>query len=226
MKKQDELFDYQRKVLDTKQKTLICNWSKHIGKTYTLAMLVLKNKPKNVIYISRSKFKDIVRKIGEIFRTTELQHMIDEIKINKNCIQLTYNSGEVVNVFSLDYIQLADCSNIDYDYILFDGLLPFNIGQNAKQVVSMITVNNYNKHLQHLYDLDTEIFEVDYKTGVDCGLVCNVSMHQFKINDLNRFCSEYAILDNPALLARISELEDKLSNINIELRGLNKELNI
>ena len=46
------MFNYQKEVLNkTGNHTLICNWARCLGKTYTIMATILETKPKYVLYV-------------------------------------------------------------------------------------------------------------------------------------------------------------------------------
>jgi len=61
-----DLRDYQKQVLDYTGNHLICNWSRTLGKTYTIASIIFAKKPKKTLYVSSQDISLLKYKLEEI----------------------------------------------------------------------------------------------------------------------------------------------------------------
>lgn len=191
-KKESGLMDFQKEVIDCESDFIILNWCRNASKTFTLAKLIENKKPKNVIYISSSE--DMLYEFGDkINNYTKLnEDYFDDIPLGM--VVIKDNDGNEIKIYSNTYGKLN--KDLTYDYILYDDVLPFNIGVKANKVVSTISYNNYDKWLQKFYPT-AKIFEKDYKDMINLNLLPNSSIFWDKEISFKGFLNEYGILDNP-----------------------------
>jgi hypothetical protein len=81
-----------------------------------------------------------------------------------------------------------------FDYVIFDGLLPFETGFITTNSISLVHVNNCNKLLQKMY-LQHKIMELDYTKALEVGTINNKFVDENKNSEY--WYNEFAILDNP-----------------------------
>jgi len=195
-----EMFDYQ---LEAKNKigvtTTICNWSRICGKTFTLAMIILKDRPKQVLFIGKSidSLLDLRDKFAEIFNMDEnIKNSIKDIVFYQEQIKIIFWDNSVIKIYN--YISMPKGSiseDTKFDYIMFNDLLPFYIPYKTNRIISMVSINNYNKKLERLYKHDTIILNEDYLTGSKNGLISPKYIENCK--DKPNWFDDFAILDNP-----------------------------
>lgn len=195
------LYDYQKKVINSDTKTLICNWSRNLGATYTLARLILDKKLEFVVYIG--DFETIKEKIDECIRMLNLRNEIKSLRMNRDDIEIQFfGTNNYIRILSLKQATtLPQNRYIEYDYILFDKMLPFNTGLKTKQVISMVTINNHDKTLQKLYPKYksnfVDSYELDYTVAIENGLLSSSFIHGIMQENKEVFYNEYAILSDP-----------------------------
>jgi hypothetical protein len=179
-----KLYTYQEELLnDVKNgESVVCNWARGAGKTFMFSMILLKNKPSNVLYVGFDLI-EIGNKINEILRLDEYTaNTIKSLRTIKNEIKISFRDGS--EVFITKDGSILDC----VDYVFYDSYHRPEKETKEKYVV-MMTKNNGKKQLQQNYDC--KISEVDIFNLVECGLYDN-SFAREHISD-NRFLDEWAI---------------------------------
>jgi hypothetical protein len=186
------LFKHQEEIINCKKSTIICNWCRNASKTFTLAKTIEYNEPLNVMYISfLEDFADSMF-LNEIKQYTNLK--IKELEPNYMVLE-GINSKQIY-ICSDRYKNLN--KNILFDYLMFDEFLPFNVGVKAKQIMSMITYNNYNQWLQRFFP-GASILQIDYKEIVKLGLLKNEFILETRKLNPQKYYNEFAILDKPII---------------------------
>lgn len=170
------LYDYQKKAVEDENSTVIVNWSRGLGKTFTAMCKVLKDKPKSVLYVSpiNSFFVYFCSKIDEIKKLSN-NSSIKNIKTNKTndryytSLRIEYEDGNISEIYwykNEESRNLKSC----FDLIIFDESLPYNVPNiSGKQVVSFNSFNN------------------GYKTLTRKMFPQNVSIHETTKADFNKF---------------------------------------
>lgn len=193
------LFDYQKWAIDEKNlaeaKTHIWNWARNAGKTYMLGRLIIDNRPRRVVYVSRcGDFSYLGSKIESIYGV----HNFKSIFYSQSKIVIEGFNGLTTTIYSLEDALLPENRDLRYDYILFDDSLPRNTGLHTDRVISTITTNNYNNKLNRLFGEDVCITTIDYKPIVGYGLLhtehCKDMLNEISFE---KFCNEYALNNNP-----------------------------
>jgi len=219
-----KLYNYQQEVKNkTGVKTTIGNWSRGLGKTYTLSSIILDERPNYVLYVGKTSdgIRNLHQHFNEIFESnqSDIKNLIKSLNVMKDKIIIQYFDGIRTEIFDYAYLPIGSNENTLFDYLMFDDLLPIHIKYKCKRIISMVTVNNYNKKLEQLYKHNTIILNEDYSAGIKNGLF-KLSQIE-KSRELNTWYDNYAILDDPKL---ISKNTDKPTG-NIILNTLFNEIN-
>ncbi len=203
---EQRLYKHLEELVYNNNPTIICNWATGLGRTYGVAQKIIKNRLSNVLYVSfDSKIDHLANKISVIVKDKDFPDRDNVfLRISKEYIIIEYRDNEhtKTQIFNAETLRSGDYVPDCFDLIIFDGVLPFNIGYKAKQMVSMISVNNYDKKLQRLYPM-ADIIEYDYRYGVEQGILDENTIK--KIEDESYYYDKFAILDKP---------ESKLINNN------------
>lgn len=195
-----KLFDYQQEAKNkTGVKTTICNWSRGIGKTYTLSSIILDERPQNVLYVGNTSnsMKSLVDKFNEIFELhpKSIKGVIQDLKITQEKIIIQYFDGVQTTIYDYGFMPRGSNQEIQFDYIMFNDLLPTPIDYRCKRVISMVTVNNFNKRLEQLYKHNTVVLNEDYSAGVRNNIFTLNRIEKYKTS--NNWYDDYAILNDP-----------------------------
>lgn len=201
-------FEHQTEVINSCEPMIICNWARGLGKTFTIACKILNERYKNVLYVNcpmntvalQEKFREIgrLRLFG-----------FDVEKFSNDKIILSYMDGAKAVIYSYT-ISNRGLHTDSYDLIVFDGILPFKMDCIAKQVISMVTINNYDKKLQRLYPYN-RIYEYDYKYGIEQQLLDKNMMD--KMQDNPKFYDEFAILSKPDSALIDNQYSDRYNEV-------------
>jgi len=219
-----KLYNYQQEAKNKNGvKTTICNWSRGLGKTYTLSSIILDERPKDVLYVGKTSdgMRNIYQHFNEIFELypNGIKNLIKDLKIMKDKIIIQYFDGIRTTVFDYAFMPIRSNKDIIFDYLMFDDLLPMFIDYKCNRVMSMVTTNNYNKKLEQLYKHNTIILNEDYSTGIKNELF-ELSKIE-KSRELNIWYDNYAILDDPKLTSKNTDKP----TVNIILNTLYNEIN-
>lgn len=212
------LTEFQKEIIDSDNKTTICNWSRGLGKTYTCARIITDNKPRYVLYCNpKSKsLKNLSILIGEkISIDKKYGNTVSDVKYDRNQIIISYHDGNKTLVFNETFlINDSECKDhITFDYILFDESLPYNITNKGKQTISFITISHYN--LLNIMDMKYQNMSIHgLKDGLDNGLYHEQSIIKERQNfnntygNLEIFNNQFDILNEYDKIFK----EDKLNN--------------
>jgi len=210
-----QMFDYQKAVqIKTGRDTLICNWARGLGKTFTIMFLIIEQKPKNILYFKSNNeyLKTLNDKFNEtIYSCPNVKDSIKNIIMKKDKLEITYQNGEKTFIYNWYTLPLGHGIN-QFDYVIFDGLLPSPLENiNAKRTISFITVNNYDRHLERLFgDKTVIVLNEDYKTGINCDIFTNSFIDNIKQNiSIEDWYEQYDLLNNPN--------EDKQLNLDTNI---------
>jgi len=233
-----EYFDYQQEVpMGLKlHKNLILNWSRGLGKTFTLAKLVLDKRPKNVLYIRNNNNNSLIgitENIKQILMEKNNDYLknINGIQYGRKCVNIKWgkekeicnysnyndNQTNIYNYYDCENLQ-EQFQNIRYDYVFFDNILPYLISDlKYNRSISTITMNNFDKKLNTLYSQNYLILEADYKEGIKNNLYRGLELTDMNKENQSRWYSEFAILDDPCKKISDNSLIDILSKLEKEL---------
>lgn len=232
-----KLFDYQLKAGNQYCKTTICNWSRGLGKNYTLAAIILDEKPDHVMYISNEKtrFTCFFDKIKEVILLNNLNKYIDCIYMENYQIIIKYKSGNqtiIFNWFDLSQNQIQRLKSLYYDLVIYDDLLPNNEIYTSEdwkytKIISMVTMNNYNSNLETRFKTDAIILNEDYKIGLKYNLYNNRMLEESK-QEPDWWFNQFAIMDNPSDKKDNNDLfnENIILNLKNELECLGSKIQI
>ena len=160
-----KLLKHQEYVVNNKSSNIICNWARNAGKTFTIAKIIEKHKPQNVLYLCPKYYN------------------VDQLKNNLNS-NYTTNIHTDINDKNI---------NIFFDYVFFDEILPYNVGIKCKQSISFVTYNNSNKWLERFFPY-CEIYTVDYTEIVKENLLTQKHIDMTLATNAKRFKNEYGLL--------------------------------
>ncbi|MDD2627027.1 MAG: hypothetical protein PHI87_05725 [Candidatus Methanomethylophilus sp.] len=221
-KKIIKLFNYQQEAKNkTGVKTTICNWARNLGKTYTLSSIILDDKPQYVLYVggTSDNMRSLHGKFIEIFGYyPDIKNSIQDMNVMKDKISIRYFNGENTIIYDYSFLPRGSNENTLFDYIMFNDLLPMPIDYKCKRVISMVTVNNFNKRLEQLYKHNTVVLNEDYSAGIKNNIFTLNQIEKYKGKD--NWYNDYAILNDPN---NVLNNNDKI-NIYIVLNTLRNEI--
>lgn len=186
------LFDYQQEVVDSKEEEIICNWSRNLGKDYTLLCKILKDKPNRVLWVG--DFCLIGDKISEILNFSNLKDSMKLLYISKDNIRIKHPySPRVINIRKYT----GEYDKEEVDLIVFNNILPYKIKNiKSKQIISMISINNCDRKLQKLFP-NLKIREQGKDTLLKHQLVPESILELMKEDSSSKYYNEFDILSNP-----------------------------
>ncbi len=228
-----KLYDYQNAIqIKSGRDTLVCNWARGLGATYTIMATILKEKPNNVLYFkgNNDRLKALNDKYNEILHTNngeicidnEFTDKIKDIIHAKDKTKITFFNNQVVNIINWYSIPIGH-EVMNFDYIFFDGILPTPLKDiTGNRTISFVTTNNYDNHLEKLYGNNTtNILNEDYNTGLENGLFDKQMLDKITkdiqdTNNIKRWYDSYAIMDRPRGEV-VSYISNKDANRKYEL---------
>ncbi|TYS56318.1 hypothetical protein FZC83_01745 [Rossellomorea marisflavi] len=157
-------FTYQNELINEvrKGKTVVGNWARGAGKTFSLARVLFEVKPRKVLYFSDSSrgIWELGERIGELLSSDEdLKNSLSSYNISSNKIDFKFYTGETVVV--LPGKNSEGIRNVDY--VFFDNIFDEKLSYIGSQYVLVTTQNNHNKNLQHAHRckvIDVDIFDL------------------------------------------------------------------
>lgn len=192
-----KLFDYQEEFINAKEKLVIGNFARGLGKTFSLVNKIIKEKPKRVLWISPSyricanNFHINIRNIENI--SYDVIKGYANIEYNYNLKNKTFikfiGINESVKGEKADLVIIEDCI-FENDKIIKD---LYSIC-NCKQIIYTLTENNSDKHLNKMY-YNARIIEVDGFTAINKN-VFNLNKSKLFDMDDESYFNEFAILDD------------------------------
>ncbi|MBD5589178.1 DEAD/DEAH box helicase family protein [Clostridium botulinum] len=202
------LYDYQRKVVEDKNSTVIVNWSRGLGKTFTAMCKVLKSRPKRVLYVApiNSFFVYFCSKIDEIKKLSDDSN-IKNIKTNKTndkyytslCVE--HEDGNISEIY---WYKDEETRNLKshFDLIIFDESLPYNIPNiSTSQIISFNSFNNGYKALtRRMFSVNVSVHETteeDFKQ-FNKNVNCNW-LKKLRIDDFINYYDEFEIYSIPEI---------------------------
>ncbi|NFF77325.1 hypothetical protein FCV38_10115 [Clostridium sporogenes] len=229
------LYDYQKKAVEDENSTVIVNWSRGLGKTFTAMCKVLKDKPKSVLYVSpiNSFFVYFCSKIDEIKKLSN-NSSIKNIKTNKTndryytSLRIEYEDGNISEIYWYKNEETR-VLKLHFDLTIFDESLPYNIPNiSTSQIISFNSFNNGYKTLtRRMFPANVSIHETteaDFKQfnkNVNCDW-----LKKLRINDFINYYDEFEIYSIPEIgdidsymflkesLNRLQNEFSKISNCN------------
>lgn len=196
-----KMFDYQREVLiKIGRDTLICNWTRGLGATYTIVATILELEPMNVLYVGNGQncLKYLKDKCEDIFKDSSF-----ELNYSKEKIEILINDNthieKTINIYNYNLLPLGH-DNLEFDIIFFDGILPTQLKDiKTKRTVSFITTNNHDNHLEKLFgNNNVSILNEDYNTGLDNNLFNKVIIDNLRKNSSHKdWYEQFAIMSDP-----------------------------
>lgn len=213
-----KLYDFQREMVDNKDSFILCNWSKGLGKTYTIVNKIIKDKPKYVIVDSLGDLTSYREKLDDILHCNSfLFKDIESLSLMNNCIKIKYKDGSKTTIVTLKDINRGVIPTEFVDLIVFDGILPYDNGYKSKQVISMITTNNYDGKLQKLFP-KIVIKEYGLSTIKKYNILDNDFINHMKENDLNRYYNEIDITSEPSKIKTENTKRNRYEEIMLSYR--------
>jgi hypothetical protein len=199
------MYDYQRAVqIRTGRDTLICNWARGLGQTFTIMSTILEERPHSILYFKSQN--DGLRTLSEKYK--EIIKMFDGIRISikdfsysKEKIEITFNNGQKTTIYNW-YMLPIEYGVRHFDYIFFEGLLPAQLKDiHTNRTVSFVTMNNYDFKLEKMFgDKTVSVLNEDYNSGIKVGLLSQYMFDTIKSDTStsnNLWYGEYDILSKP-----------------------------
>lgn len=218
-----ELCDFQKAIqIKSGKDTVICNWARNLGRSFTIMMTILKDKPESVLYFkSNNDYLDVLHyKYTEIIQKDyAIKNSINDYKKTKEKIQITYNNGSVTTIYNW-YMLPIEYGVMQFDYIIFDSLLPTHLKDiYAKRIFSFITTNNYNHHLEKLFgDKTVVVLNEDYNTALKNGLTSTNLLEQARLRMTDKdWYNQYDILSKPVEEDKYKSIFDSVPDRKYEL---------
>jgi len=219
-----KMYDYQRAIqIKNNKEILICNWARGLGASYTIMSTILKERPEKVLYFSSNndRLNSLKSNCESLLSANlDLKNSIKSINYCHDNIKIIFHDQVIINIINWYSISRGH-DTMKFDYIFFDELLPVPLKDIiSNRIVSFITTNNYDNHLEVLFGNNATILNEDYNTGLDNGLFNKVLIDEITENILNSGNSklwyrDYAIMDNPK--NDITSEIDKNSNRKYDL---------
>lgn len=185
-----KLYEYQKELLNSEEKEIVINWCRGSGKDTAIAVYILENKPKKVVYLGHS-FGSIE---SELINLT-FEYNFSLQRLNRGDFKLTFNSsgkeimievshkednlsGKRVNLLIDDFKYIdADLKDVRYD-----------------KYIKIITnnVNNISTNSSLKY------ITVDYKRALKSEAISFELVLDYLLNNrIEAFYREMAISDKP-----------------------------
>lgn len=193
----ERLHDYELKVVDFKNNHLLMNWSRGAGATFTFACLIVLNKPRYVMYQNHyDPIGSIYNKIKEIMHIEpNFKKNINDICYKKKSLKIEWTSGEITEIYSYRCAKekIFSC-DITYDYLIFDGQLPFSVDFKHLKVISAISVNKKYIHIKELLP-QCMTSEVGLKQMFNLDMISKGQVNEIKEMNYTIYKSEMDILN-------------------------------
>ena len=230
MRDYQELYDkiglkkYQKEFLEDESKIVIGNYPRGSGKTFLLVNKVLKNKPKNVLFLSWTKkqgFDIFYDKIKEIENC--LKEYVLDIRISKkeNKIEINWKDLYRTNIVFESFLSLDRCNNIYYDMILFNDILP-QLDLKSNKYISVVTMNCVPNYI-HGCRKDISYHTIGIKELLEEKLISEKHIEECK-KYKNSFIKELDIHNEYDILFKKESKEfNKLEVINKQIQELYEE---
>jgi hypothetical protein len=209
------MYDFQRAIqIKSGRDTLICNWAKGLGATFTIMSTILEERPFSVLYFrfQNDGLKTLNEKYHEIIKLFDnLKSIIREYNYSKEKIEIIYSNGQKTTIHNW-YMLPIEYGVRQFDYIIYDGLLPSPLRDiHTNRTLSFVTINNYNNHLEKMFgDKTVIVLNEDYTTGMNCGL--------FSKNMIEKIKEDYSKSDiwfnNFDLLSKPPENKKEVINLS------------
>ncbi|HCL4454991.1 TPA: hypothetical protein N2D10_003014 [Clostridium botulinum] len=225
------LYDYQRKVIEDKNSTIIVNWSRGLGKTFIAMCKVLKNKPRRVLYVNpiNSFFVYFCLKIDEIKKLSNNSN-IKNIKTNKTndkyytSLRIEYEDGNISEIY---WYKNEETRNLKphFDLVIFDESLPYNMPNiSVNQIISFNSFNNGYKALtRRMFPANVSVHETTEEDFKQFNKNANCYwLRKLKIEDFINYYDEFEIYSTPEigdinnyifLKESLNKLQDEFSKI-------------
>lgn len=228
-----KMFDYQLKAGNQYCKTTICNWSRGLGKSYTLAAIILDEKPSYVMYISNNKLH-FFDQIKEVILLNNLKEHINNVYLENFQIIIEHKDGcrtTIYDWFALSQYQIQQLKLKHYDLIIYDDFLPNNeiyTSQDWKytKIISMVTMNNYDKKIEAQFKTNAIVLNEDYIMGLKYNRYDIERIKESKESDY--WFDQFAIMDNPSDKKDNNDSfnDDIIKNLKNELIALHSKIQI
>ena len=143
--------EYQKEFLEDDSKIVIGNYPRGGGKTFLLVNKILKEKPREVLFISWSSLqglKSFEEKIKELEQY--LYNYIKDVRIDNNnkIIKINWCDLTQTIVYFKSFLNIYN-KNEYYDIIAFNDILP-QLDLKAKKYYSVVTLNGISNYITGL----------------------------------------------------------------------------
>lgn len=167
-----KLKGFQKKILADESDSIIVNMSRGGGRTFLCLMKMIKEQPKECLYLNgiipkNQSIKRITDKLNYIIENIEHNtvHLVN--KSNDNYIEVLYKNGQSTKL----YFEKEISYNKQYDLVLMDNLLLQKDLAEGKKYFSTINISGHISYI--LGRKDISIYEVGLKELIENGLYNN-----------------------------------------------------
>jgi hypothetical protein len=209
-----KMYDFQRAIqIKSGRDTLICNWARGLGKTFTMMSTILEERPYSVLYFrfqndGLKTLNDKYREITKMF--DNVKSCIKEYNYSKEKIEIVYSNNQRTTIYNW-YMLPIEYGVRQFDYIIYDDLLPSPLKDiYTNKTLSFVTINNYDNHLEKMFgDKTVIVLNEDYSTGLNCELFSEVVIEKIKedYSKTNIWFNDFDLLSKP--------IENKKEVINL-----------
>jgi hypothetical protein len=214
-----KLYNYQEKLVEEVRQgnSVIGNWARGAGKDFALGYIVVKVRPRKMIYVERNSgdFGNLRFAVEEVMRLEEMQEKIKGFHSSYDKLSLELHNGESVEV--LRYVEGVNFNNTDY--VIFNNQLPtplpnFPDSLVKQETISLTTLNNHNNRIQNNYH--SKVIEVDGFELLANGQL--VGKNAKDMLEYGNFYNEFAIKSNP-------KNKDEISFTDFKYKAMQKLMN-
>ncbi len=178
------LYEYQKELIESKEKNITINWCRGAGKTTALAVYILEHYPKIVNYI---KIGNGLIKLVNTLQSLSFEYNCKINKLDERTYELLHDNGinTTLRATSFTYydgircnLLISDFNNINYSKIKYD------------KSITSITKNNFEVKSR----FEDKRIVVDYKRMLKAN-PSNVDLVDDSFYDNEQFLDEFAILN-------------------------------
>jgi hypothetical protein len=214
-----KLFDYQEKLVEEVRQgnSVLGNWARGAGKDFVLGYIVVKVRPRKMIYVERNSvdFEKLRFAVEEVIRLEDMQSHIKNFHSSYNKLRLELHNGELVEV--LRYVNGVNFKNTEF--VIFNNQLPtilpdFPDSLVRQETISLTTLNNHTNKIQNNYL--SKVIEVD---GFE--LLANGQLTSKNAKDM----LEYGDFYNEFAIKSSSTNKDEISFLDFKHKAMQKLMN-
>lgn len=218
-----KMFKFQEDIVrNTWSKTIIGNFSRGLGKNYTIACKILYERPKKVMFVDGStrQFLLLSEKFDEILRENgHINNLIKSIIRRDDMIKINFINGDDVHIYN--YLKISQVDT--YDMVIYNDILP-NEHIESNRYLCMVSMNY--KDLRNSFDCyRVALYEAGIKVGLENNLIDENFIKEVKEDD-NYFKNELDILNEYDSLFKYDNFYDEqIKELMIEYASTPKKEN-